>query len=92
LDNAQEALTAYRLASKLDPDNITGWNKLGAIVFRLGNLDEAIATFNQALLLGKAQHDQKAIATTYGNLGIVYENRGDVGKALEYQQKGIGSE
>jgi tetratricopeptide (TPR) repeat protein len=89
LDNTQEALHAYRRATELDPDNADSWNQLGALLMRIGDLDEAIAVYNKVLALGKTHRDQEKIAWAYGNLGIIYARRGDLDKAIDFQKKSL---
>lgn len=89
LDNTQEALQAYRRATQLDPDNADGWNQLGHLLTRVGDLAEAIAAYNTVLALGDKHGDKKEIAAAYGNLGIVYQKRGDLDKAIEFHQKAL---
>lgn len=85
LDNTQESLKAYRRATELDPDNAEGWNMLGLLLSRVGDLDEAIIAYNKVLILGN-NHE---IAWSYGNLGVVYYTRGELDKAIEFYQKGL---
>ena len=89
LDNTQEALQAYRQATQLDPDNADGWNQLGHLLDRIGDLDEAITAYNTVLTLGKQHGDNQEIVAAYGNLGIAYQTRGDLDKAIEFHQKAL---
>ncbi len=89
LNNTQEALQAYRRATQLDPDDATGWNELGTLLMRVGDLDDAIAAYSKVLALGESQQDKEKIAWAYGNLGSVYFTRGDLDKAVEFYEKGL---
>ena len=89
LDNTQEALQAYRRATQLDPGNADGWNRLGQLLVRVGDLDAAIAAFKAVLALGEQHGDKEEIAWAYGNLGVVYQTHGDLDKAIEYYQKAL---
>jgi protein O-GlcNAc transferase len=89
LDNTQEALQAYRRATQLDPGNADGWNNLGHLLLRVGELDEAMAAYNTVLALGERHGDKVEIAAAYGNLGLVYKTRGELDKAIEFQQKAL---
>ena len=89
LDNTQEALQAYRRATQLDPDNADGWNRLGHLLRRVGELDEAIITYQTVLTLGEASQDKELLAVAYGNLGNVYQTRGELDKAIEFYQKSL---
>ncbi|MCK5924523.1 MAG: tetratricopeptide repeat protein, partial [Methylococcales bacterium] len=81
LDNTQEALSAYRRATQLDADNAIGWNRLGHLLRRIGELDEAIIAYEKVLTLGEALGRKAGMAADYGNLGIVYKTRGELDKA-----------
>ncbi len=83
LDDTQKSLKAYRRATQLDPDNADGWNQLGHLLRRTGELDTAINVYQIVLHLGQEHKNQAEIAAAYGNLGIVYGMRGDLDKAVE---------
>ena len=89
LDNTQEAVQAYRRATQLDPDNADGWNKLGLLLMRVGDLTEAITSYNTVLALGEQHDDKGEIANAYGNLGIIYAIRGELDKARAFFQKAL---
>lgn len=52
LDDTQKSLKAYRRATQLDPENADGWNQLGHLLKRIGDLDEAIKAYQTVLRLG----------------------------------------
>jgi len=89
LNNTQEALTAYRRATQLDPDDADGWNQLGHLLKRVGDLDDAFAAYSKVLALGETQLEKGTIAMTYKNLGLIYFTRGELDKAIEFYQKGL---
>ena len=85
LHDTQEALSAYRQAVDLDPDNAADWNRLGHLLLRVGGLNGAETAYRKILTLGNSISDQSLIAGAYGNLGNVYKTprgsgagRGDV--------------
>jgi protein O-GlcNAc transferase len=86
LDSTQEALQAYRRATQLDPDNTDGWNQLGYLLTRVGDLDAGIAASNKVLA---SSHDQMEIASAYGNLWMVYRIQGELDKATDVAQKSL---
>jgi len=88
-DNTQQSLDAYRRATQLDPDNADGWNQLGHLFDRVGELDNAIHAYNQVLKFGETHNDKKAISIAYGNLGLVYLTKGDLDKAMEFFEKSL---
>ena len=92
LHDTQKALSAYTEAIDLDPEDPDGWNMLGALQKRLGNLDAATKAFERVLALGNKVRDKAVIAVAYGNLGIVYGTRGDLAKAEEYHLKALAIE
>jgi tetratricopeptide (TPR) repeat protein len=88
-DDTQGALEAYRKAVKLDPDNWDGWNQLGHLLVRTGELGEAQAAYGRVKTLGEANGDQEAVAAASGNLGIVYQMRGDLAQAEAMLKKAL---
>jgi protein O-GlcNAc transferase len=89
LGNTGEALRWYRRAVELDPANADGWNQLGHLYHRTGQLDQAEAAYGKVIIIGEANGDTGAIAAGTGNLGVVYEAHGDLGKAEEMYQKAL---
>jgi tetratricopeptide (TPR) repeat protein len=87
LHDTQKALNAYRRATELDPDNVEGWNQLGNLLRRIGELDKAIEVYEEVLTLSEAHHNQEGIAVAFGNLGVVYQTRGELDKAIEVYEK-----
>ncbi|MDX8392705.1 MAG: tetratricopeptide repeat protein [Mariprofundaceae bacterium] len=85
LYDSNKALEAYQKALKLDPKNAAAWNRSGLILARLGKLDEAIAAYQQVLAL--AGDDRSIQAAAYGNLGNIYQTRGDLDKAESFHLK-----
>jgi len=85
----QSALAALEPLADPDLDWLKGslWNALGFIYVSLGQLNEAIACYQQDLTLCQAQDDRHGMGLTYGNLGEVYQKQGDFEAAeLAYQQ------
>jgi tetratricopeptide (TPR) repeat protein len=78
LHDTQKALGAYTKATELDPDDPEGWNRVGQLQMRVGEVDAAIRSFEQVLAFGNQIADQELIAIATGNLGNVYHTRGDL--------------
>ncbi|MGH8569106.1 MAG: tetratricopeptide repeat protein, partial [Gammaproteobacteria bacterium] len=91
LDNTEEALRWYRRAVELDPGNADGWNRLGHLYQRTGQLDQAEAASRKAVTLGKANGGREAIAAGTGNLGPIYRTR-DLDRAEEMLKKSLAIE
>ena len=89
LHDTQKALNAYRRATQLDPDNEQGWNQLGHLLKRTGQLKDAETAYQRVLALGEKSNDQSWIAIAYGNLGIVYQIRGELEQAEAMYQKSL---
>ncbi|MDU9050850.1 MAG: tetratricopeptide repeat protein [Candidatus Electrothrix sp. Rat3] len=87
MNNPKEALVAYRKAVELDPDNADGWNQLGLLLRRTGELDKAEEAHRKVLALAEAHQDKKEQAVALGNLGNVYRTRGELDKAEEMYRK-----
>jgi tetratricopeptide (TPR) repeat protein len=89
LTNTQEAISNYQKAVKLDPTNPDGWNQLGHLLSRVGELKDAEEAYHHVLAIGKSQKEKRINATALGNLGLVYSALGDVPKAIEHHQKAL---
>ena len=89
LHDTQKALDAYRRATQLDPQNIEGWNQLGHLLKRTGQLEKAEAAYQRVLALSEKRNDQSWIAAAYGNLGILYQIRGELAQAEAMYQKSL---
>ncbi len=83
------SLTAYQQAVQLDPENPDGWNQLGHLQRRTGDMDGALKSYNKVLSIGKAAGQKGLLAIAYTNLGIIYMIRGDLDKAEEYYKKAL---
>ncbi|MFQ6015947.1 MAG: tetratricopeptide repeat protein, partial [Anaerolineae bacterium] len=51
--------------------------------------DKALQFFNRSLQIRERIGDTAGLATTWGNLGYLYEAQGDYGQALEYASKAL---
>ncbi len=89
LHDTNGALTAYRKAVELNPDNAEGWNQLAALFLRTGELAQAEAAYRKVLSLGEAHQDKEEQSAALGNLGIVHRTRGDLDKAEEMHSKAL---
>jgi tetratricopeptide (TPR) repeat protein len=74
-------------SNHLDIDITLG--NLGRACYYLGEYQEALTHFNQALEMTKAIHSDNhpSIATSLHNMGSVYNNLGEHGKALQYYEE-----
>ena len=89
LHDTGKALAAYREAVALDPDDPDGWNPLGLLLKRTGELDGAAEAYNRVLSLGNRSADQDLIAAATGNLGNLYLTRGELDRAEEMYLKSL---
>ncbi len=89
MNNPKEALNAYRKAVELDPDNAEGWNQLGILLDRTGEITQAEEAYRKVLTLGEAHQNKEEQAWAYLNLGNVYYTHGDLDKAEEMYRKAL---
>ena len=64
--DTDKAIAAYREAVDLDPENADGWNHLGHLLRRTGDLDGAEHAYGQVLSLGNIAYDDEGVATATG--------------------------
>ncbi|MCP4288510.1 MAG: tetratricopeptide repeat protein, partial [Gammaproteobacteria bacterium] len=89
--HCQSALDVLELMRDPPPEIIylkgSIWNTLGLIHVSLDQLAEAIACYQQDLVICRALDDRHGMGLTYGNLGEVYQKRKNWPEALQsYQQ------
>ena len=89
LHDTEKALRAYAKSTELDPDDPDGWNQLGHLQMRVGNLDAAEKSFKKVLSLGNRSIDKAVIAAATGNLGLIHRTRGDLDTAEEMHLKSL---
>jgi tetratricopeptide (TPR) repeat protein len=74
-------------------------NLIGLANWRIGNLDPALIVWGEMLELAQeltksgekmeALEGWEGLAAAWGNMGLVYQTRGDLDKALEYYNKAL---
>ena len=89
LTDTHNALEMYQKAVQLDPDNAEGWNQLGHLLNRLGQLDDAERAYRKVLAIAESEQDSTYRAIAYGNLGILYATRGDLDNAEQMHQQSL---
>jgi tetratricopeptide (TPR) repeat protein len=89
LHDTTKLLQAYRRAVELDPDNAEGWTQLGHLLVRTGQVDHAADAFRKVLTRGAETSDDSLLASAYGNLGIVYQIRGDLDQAEAMHRRAL---
>lgn len=63
------------------------YNSYGLIFYGKGSQDTALMYFQQALSIAEARNDKMTLGITYGNLGLVYDEKTDRVKAIENHKK-----
>ncbi len=81
LHDTSAALRAYTRATELDPDDAGGWNKLGHLQDRIGDLDAAAMSYQKVLSLGAETESPELLSVAIGNLGTIYQKRGALDQA-----------
>ena len=69
LEQTEEALEAYRVATAKFPKYLNAWQGLGHTLHRLGNYEDAIDGLTEVIQLGGGD------SYTYGALGIAYSSK-----------------
>ncbi len=88
-DSAQEyLLDALNLCKELEKaeELAESYNALGTLSFNRCDYDRSIEYFREAL---SNHHDLLGVSKTYNNLGNVYDDLGELNKALEYYEKSL---
>lgn len=73
------------------PNNGRYWNNLGDAYLKKGDDSLAEKCFDASLplLLSEKKVNFSELARPYHNLGIIYRNRGDINRALEYELRSL---
>ncbi|MBL8137239.1 MAG: tetratricopeptide repeat protein [Acidobacteria bacterium] len=77
-----EAEAAYRQLIERNPDNVIGHQGLGTVLHRLKRIPEALASYERATAITPA-------AQTLSNMGTLYYERREYGKAVEAYRRAI---
>ncbi|MBD2101718.1 CHAT domain-containing tetratricopeptide repeat protein, partial [Leptolyngbya sp. FACHB-261] len=67
----------------------TTLNNIGLVYDSLGDKQQALSYYNQALPLRRAVGDRSGEATTLNNIGLVYDSLGDKQQALSYYNQAL---
>ena len=73
------------------PSHAQAWHNIGLVRRALGNGDEALAAFKEALRMRKARlsADHPYIARTYYQMGLLYEQLGEIELAVEHAKAAL---
>nr|VFK02399.1 MAG: TPR repeat-containing protein [Candidatus Kentron sp. LFY] len=89
LHDTHGALVHYRRAVEYDPEDAIGWNRIGHLKHRLGELAEAEAAYERVRAIGHATGDRAVVAAALGNLGVVAKTRGELVDAEKYHRQAL---
>ncbi len=81
----KEALQHYQRSNQLVPNNTDYLNEIGLMCEILGQDDDAIKYYTEALNIALQDHglDHQNVATFRGNIGGIYDKLGNFDKAIE---------
>lgn len=77
------ALEWYMKALEANPNDAQNYSNVAITQYRLGNLDEALQYNKQAIKLANGENANTIIASSYYNIGKIYEDKGDSKMALD---------
>ena len=86
-ENLEKAIEAYRTAVGIKPDYVDAYNALATVYQRLGQFEEAIQAFKQAIVLDNKGRNN--LAGAYHELGKQYFAGGNYMQAIEYYNNAI---
>jgi two-component system, NtrC family, sensor kinase len=86
LKYAQEGL-ALAKAAQFKRGEARLLNRKGIVLRLIGRYDQALEAHLAAAQLAEANHDTEALARSYNGMGIVYSERKDSRRAIDYFQK-----
>ncbi len=63
--------------------------RLGELAYELPDMDLAMASYHQAERIYRPLQDQRNLAATLGNLGLIYHGKGDLEQAQHYHEEAL---
>ncbi|MCK5236358.1 MAG: tetratricopeptide repeat protein [Deltaproteobacteria bacterium] len=81
--NLDDAMKAYDIAIKLDPDYGHAYFNMANLLLKIGRVDEAILRYERAVNL------LPGLPRVYNNLGNAYMSVNDFSKAMEFYNKAL---
>ncbi|KAF7992847.1 hypothetical protein HCN44_005191 [Aphidius gifuensis] len=79
-DDITSAISDIRFTTKLVSDNTNGYYKLSSMLYRLGNVEDALKEIRECL---KLDQDHKPCSELYKKIKKIYKNINDASKAEE---------
>ncbi len=80
---SEEAIRAFRMATRVAPRFVRAWNNLGVALARAGRDAEAMAAYRRAVGI------EPALAAPHANLGQLHARRGELPDALREMESAI---
>lgn len=78
-----KALVSYQYALRLSSNNAALYNRIGLVLLKLENFNQAEAAFKAAIYFGANDNNMNK-AAYYNNLGVSYEAMGDIENAIKH--------
>lgn len=75
--------------AKTSTELVGAYNRFGLAWWLLGELDDALDCFNCQLVLAKKLRDRVKQGVTLNNIAAIYQEKGDLRKALRYYKKAL---
>ena len=89
-EDSDKSIKCYREAIRCSPTNALYHNNLAKSLEGKGELDEAEKEFKETISCHKAcGHDRLYLGEIYCSLGNLYQNKGDIDKAIDIYKEGI---
>lgn len=83
LEKIDDAITAYKQAIRLEPENFHLWNNLGNLYLQHQQPDEALSAFKQSI------HGNSNDATAWNGLAAAHYQKGKVDEAIHAYKRAI---
>ncbi len=79
-NDIEKAIKNYERSTELEPDNPIGWNELGIIYQRVGNVQKSIDLFSKVLKIPNLDNVTKT--SVLANLGLCYKLLNELDKSI----------